>query len=297
VSLGASPDCSKEDWSKEREAMMVSKDILAIVTSCADDESVISLAEQLVDRNAGSLTTLVVGWMPTIAPVVEGWVVDPTWGEVVKQAQDQLREEKSKVARRVAQKNERAPVESRFLQVGAARPIIGMRARHSDLAVVRRPDLDSGDAIVEGPLFESGRPIIVVPPDWKNREIGRSIVVCWKPTREASRALADAADLLAGADRVTVVTVDAKPAEDGYGEHPGADIAAHLARRKLDVELVNLDSMGRTAAEAIQDHAVAVHADLIVMGGYGRSRLSEFIFGGLTREMLQTSSLPILMAH
>jgi nucleotide-binding universal stress UspA family protein len=273
------------------------KDILTVVTSSAGDGPVIEFAEQLIEQNSGSMTTLVIGWMPTIAPVVEGWVADPTWGTVVKQAEDQLREEKSKITKRVRQKDDRAVVEASFLQIGAARPAIGMRARHADLTVVGRPDLDSGDAIVEGPLFESGRPIIVVPPDWKSGEVGRSIVVCWKPTREAARALSAAADFLTDADRVTVLTVDAKPSDDGYGEHPGADIAAHLARRKVTVDPVNLDSMGRTAARAIQDHALAVHADLIVMGGYGRSRLSEFIFGGLTREMLRTSFLPILMAH
>jgi nucleotide-binding universal stress UspA family protein len=222
---------------------------------------------------------------------------DPTWGEAVKQAKEQLREETAKLARRVAQKNERAPVEACFLQVGAARPAIGMKARHADLTVVRRPNLDSADAIVEGALFESGRPIVVVPPDWKSRAVGKSVVVCWKPTREAARALGDAGEFLETADRVTVATVDAKPSVSGYGDHPGADIAAHLARRGLKVELANLDSMGRSQAKTIQDHAMAVNADLIVMGGYGRSRLSEFIFGGMTREMLQTSDIPVLMAH
>jgi nucleotide-binding universal stress UspA family protein len=235
--------------------------------------------------------------MPTIAPAVEGYIVDPTWGDVVKQAQDELRDAKAAVEKRLAQTNERVQVESSFLQFGAARPVIGMRARHADLTVVRRPSLDAGDAIVEGPLFESGRPVVIVPPDWRPRNIAKSVLVCWKPTREAARALGDADDFIQNAERVAVVTVDAKPSEDGYGEHPGADISAHLARRKVKVDLANLDSMGRSQAEAITDHAVAIDADLIVMGGYGRSRLSEFIFGGLTREMLRKASVPVLMAH
>lgn len=273
------------------------KDILAVVTSQSSDDSVIGFAEQFAERNAGTVTTLVVGWMPTIAPVVEGWVVDPTWGEVVKEAEEELRTEKARVAKRTAQKNDRAPVESAFLQIGAARQAIGMRARHADVSIVRRAVLDAGDAIVEGALFESGRPVIVVPPHWKPGPIGKSVVVCWKPTREAARALADADDLLANANRVSLVTVDAKPSEFGYGDHPGADITSHLARKKVKAELVNLDSMGRGPAKAIQDHALAVDADLVVMGGYGRSRLSEFIFGGMTREMLQTAEVPVLMSH
>jgi nucleotide-binding universal stress UspA family protein len=191
-------------------------------------------------------------------------------------------------------------VESLLLEFGAARSIHGMQARHADVTIVDLPASDTSDAshaLLEGPLFESGRPIIVIPPEWKLREIGRSVLVCWKSTREAARALGDAEDFLGAADRVTVVTVDAKPSDDGYGVHPGSDISAHLARRGVKVELVNLDSTGRSEAKAIQDQALAVGADLIVMGGYGRSRMSEFIFGGVTREMLKTSTLPVLMAH
>ena len=78
---------------------------------------------------------------------------------------------------------------------------------------------------------------------------------------------------------------------------PGVDITAHLARRGVKVQLANLDSMGRTDASVIDEHALAVDADLIVMGGYGRSRMSQFIFGGMTREMLKTARVPVLMSH
>jgi nucleotide-binding universal stress UspA family protein len=148
-----------------------------------------------------------------------------------------------------------------------------------------------------GRFSSKGRPVLVVPPGWKTRAIGHRVLVCWKPTREAARAFAEADDFLARADRVTVVAVDARLADAGYGEHPGSDISTHLARRGVKVELVNLDSTGRSEAKAIQDQALAVDADLIVMGGYGRSRMSEFIFGGVTREMLKTSTVSVLMAH
>ncbi len=83
----------------------------------------------------------------------------------------------------------------------------------------------------------------------------------------------------------------------GYGQQPGSDIAAHLAFRGAKVELFNLDSGERSETAAIQDHARVVGADLIVMGGYGRPRLSQLIFGGVTREILKTATIPVLMSH
>ena len=137
----------------------------------------------------------------------------------------------------------------------------------------------------------------IVPQDWKQRQIGQSVLIAWKPTREAARALADAEDFIACADRVTVVTIDAESSEEGYGAQPGADIAAHLASREAKIELLNLASAGRGEARAVLDQALAVDADLIVMGGYGRPRMSEFIFGGVTRDMVHGATVPVLMSH
>jgi len=276
------------------------RDILAIVTSQMGDEHVIAFAEQLAQQNSAHLSTLVVNWRPAAPPPLEGYVVDPMWSELASRCGDRLAAEVAKVKRRLERDATAVSPESMLIEMVVARPVIGLRAKHADLTIVGRPTkaaADSAHALLEGPLFESGRPVIVVPPEWTPREIGRSVLVCWKPTREAVRALADAGDFLTGARNVTVVTVDARPSVSGYGEHPGADIAAHLARRGVKVELVNIDSTGRSDAKAIQDQAVAVNADLIVMGGYGRSRMSEFIFGGVTREMLKTAGVPVLMSH
>lgn len=276
------------------------KDLLAIVTSEAGSRHVLACARQLVQQNSASLSTLVVNWMPALPMVVEGHVVDPYWADLVRRAKEDLKTEVVKVKRALERDADNPAIDSLFLELGSARPVLGMHARHADIAIVGRPTkatAESEYAILEGPLFQSGRPVMIVPPDWKRREIGRSVLVCWKATREAARALADAGDLLEGAARVTVVTVDAKPSEGGYGAQPGADISAHLARHGLKPELMNLDSIGRSEARTILDQAAAVDADLIVMGGYGRSRMSEFIFGGVTREMLTSSPVPILTAH
>lgn len=276
---------------------MKMKDILTITTTGAPNEHVIAAAEQIARQNAGKAIGLVVGWLPPVSLSMEGWAVTPVWGDITEESRKELAAELLRVKTRLDAGGLGGDVESELLEMSAGRIVTGLRGRHADITVVGRPHGDFDQAIVEGPLFESGRPVLIVPPNWKPREIGRSVLVCWKPTREAARALGDADDFLVNASQVTVVTIDARPSEDGYGPSPGVDITAHLARRGVKVELSNLDSLGRSVANVIHDQALAMDADLIVMGGYGRSRMSEFIFGGMTREMLRTADYPVLMAH
>lgn len=273
------------------------RDILAIVATGGGDEHVIAAAEQLAAQNSGKVTGLVVGWLPPVSLSVEGWAVTPVWGDVVEESRKQLADDLEQLKKRLERNDLGAGVESELLEFSAGRIVTGVRGRHADITVVGRPRGEFDQALVEGPLFESGRPVLIVPPSWKPREMGKSVLVCWKPTREAARALGDADDFLTNADRVTVVTIDAKPSEDGYGARPGVDITAHLARRGAKVELANLDSLGRSSVRTIHEQALAVDADLIVMGGYGHSRMSEFIFGGMTRDMLKETTIPVLMAH
>jgi nucleotide-binding universal stress UspA family protein len=152
-------------------------------------------------------------------------------------------------------------------------------------------------AVFEGALFGSGRPVLMTPPDWNGETIGKRILVAWNGKRESARALADAMPFLESADHVILATIDAKPDVSGVGPAPGADIAAHLARHGVKVELRNLDGLGGDAADMLIAEARASDADLIVMGGYGRPRLSEYVFGGVTRTMAAKSPVPVLMSH
>lgn len=277
---------------------MSNRDILAIITSQAGGEHVIALAEQLTAQSDGRLTVALVNWLPSI-PGIEGFSIAPIYDELVQQARKRLAGEKARLEERLTRAAGAVTIETYLPEFGAAGSVLGMRARHADLTIVSRPDkadAGSAQAILDAALFESGRPVIVTPSGWRPAALGRHVLVAWKPTREAARALGDADAIIAGAERVSVVTVDAGPSR-GYGQQPGADIAAHLAFRGAKVELFNLDSGDRSEAGAIQDHARVVGADLIVMGGYGRPRLSELIFGGVTREMLKTAIMPVLMSH
>ncbi|HVY87971.1 MAG TPA: universal stress protein [Hyphomonadaceae bacterium] len=275
-------------------------DILAIVEAPGESEHVLSFTERLRDQSFGSASALVVGWLPTAPLSMDAWVVNPLWGDLINRAEEDARKVATDVAARFRKHPDRGRVEREVIDIGAARPSIGLRARHADISIVGRPPAAGPGAshpVLEGALFDSGRPVIAVPPNWRPGTVGRSVLVCWKPTREAARAVADAKGFLENAEHVSIVLVDAKPNEGGYGENPGLELTEHFTRRKIVSSLERISSSGEGESQAVLQHAANIGADLIVMGGFGRSRLSEFIFGGLTYDMVRYSPIPLFMSH
>jgi nucleotide-binding universal stress UspA family protein len=120
------------------------------------------------------------------------------------------------------------------------------------------------------------------------------VMVCWDGSRSAARAVGDALPLLRKASKIDVVTIEQK---DRRNELRGAQIAEHLARHKLNVELKPVVAPGSEIANVILSQAADSATDLIVMGGYGHSRLREFVLGGATRGMLGAMTVPVLMSH
>jgi len=171
-------------------------------------------------------------------------------------------------------------------------------ARRFDLSVITQPEpskLVPEQLIIEAALFDSGRPILVVPYIQKSGLALNRVMLCWDGSRNAARATADAMPLLLRADSVEVVIVAAeRPKSD---EMPGAEIAHHLARHGLKVSVKRIVSVETDVPNTLLSHAADSEADLIVMGGYGHSRLREFILGGATRGILAAMTVPVLMSH
>jgi nucleotide-binding universal stress UspA family protein len=171
-------------------------------------------------------------------------------------------------------------------------------ARRFDLAIVGQSEPETStidDIIAETTLFESGRPMIMVPYIQKAQLKLDNVVVCWDGSRQAARAIGDAMPLLVKAGRVEVVIVtDEKGKQD---EIEGADMGEHLARHDLKVEVNRIAAGGVDVADVLLSHIADSGADFMVMGGYGHSRLREFVLGGVTRSIFRTMTLPILLSH
>ncbi len=171
-------------------------------------------------------------------------------------------------------------------------------ARRFDLAVVGQAEPGTSsieETIAESALFESGRPVIIVPYIQKAPFKLDNVMVCWDGGRQAARAIADAMPLLTRAGRVEVVIVANEPGKQD--EIAGADMGQHLARHGLKVEVNRMARGDIDTADALLSHAADSGADLIVMGGYGHSRLREFVLGGVTRSILRAMTAPVLLAH
>jgi nucleotide-binding universal stress UspA family protein len=188
-------------------------------------------------------------------------------------------------------------------RASAADPLdaVMLHARYADLVVIGQlnPEWESGvDKDFERSLpLAVGRPVLVVPYVFERRPIGRRILVAWNASREAARAVSDALPLLQRAAQVDVVAFEPVKSGADHGEEPGADIALYLARHGVKVTVSRVDAPDLDVGNQLLSRAFDLSADLIVMGAWGHSRLRELILGGVTRTLLESMTVPVLMAH
>jgi nucleotide-binding universal stress UspA family protein len=172
-------------------------------------------------------------------------------------------------------------------------------ARRFDLSVVgqfeRDRDHPTTNIVIEAALFESGRPVLIVPFIQKDRLKLDHVMVCWDGSRAAARAVADAMPFLTRSGKASIVVADTHSAKSA--DLPDADIATHLTRHGVNVTIERIPVSKIDVSNTILSYAADTAADLIVMGGYGHSRLREFILGGTTRGMLASMTKPTLMSH
>ncbi|WP_394569133.1 universal stress protein [Bradyrhizobium sp. 31Argb] len=144
-------------------------------------------------------------------------------------------------------------------------------------------------------LFQSGGPVLFMPYTFRGAFTARRIGICWDGSRLAGRALRDAMPLLRHADALTIISIG----------NPGAipdeaspqRLVEHLARLGLPAKIVAFPAAHSEIQPTILSVAADESLDLLVMGGYGHSRLQERLLGGVTREMLQCMTVPTLMSH
>ena len=173
--------------------------------------------------------------------------------------------------------------------------LVSEHARYRDLILC---GLGGSDPIVrsiaEAAVFEAGRPTILVPE--AHSEVNFShVAIAWDASRVAARAIADAHMFLDKAQRITIISaLDEKPLGP---DKPAHRLAAFLSRQGRQAEVSQVSCKGRPIGETLQAHARENGAGLLVMGGFGHSRLREFVIGGATTGVLDKAILPVLMSH
>lgn len=176
------------------------------------------------------------------------------------------------------------------------------RARCSDITIVSQPDRESGlstadRSFVERIVLSSGRPTIVVPRAGKTSLRADQIIVGWSGTREAARAAFDSLPLLKRARKVQVTSVDPETTHSYARGVPETELAATLSRHGVNATFEPISTGGREAGEVLLTMVADGGADLLVMGAYGHSRISQMILGGATRTTLASMNCPVLFSH
>jgi nucleotide-binding universal stress UspA family protein len=178
---------------------------------------------------------------------------------------------------------------------GAEQQVVGSHGRLFDLIVMAR-DFGHGwlnwRVMFESALFESGRPLLLVPPAGNDR-FGENALIAWNCSTETARTVALAMPLLARARSVTVMSID------GWGVPGprGSDLAVYLTRSGIPASARMVPRTQRQPGEVILEECARSGADLLVKGAYTQSRLRQLMFGGATRHVLAHAQIPVVMAH
>ncbi|HEV7257406.1 MAG TPA: universal stress protein [Bosea sp. (in: a-proteobacteria)] len=169
-------------------------------------------------------------------------------------------------------------------------------ARVHDLAILdmEKDPVQRDRGMIEAVLFESGRPVLIVPPSCETFSAKR-VLIAWDGSAAAARAVGDAMPFLDEADEVEILSISGE--KDLSTSIAGADLAPHLARHGIAVTVRNVALTQPDVAGEIRHAATSFGADLVVCGAYKHSRLREWLLGGVTQSLLKDSTLPILMSH
>ncbi len=279
---------------------MPSKTILTLLGTAQDRDIADAFATaRTMDAH---LSMLVLGAAPSppIGEIGAAAALSSLWLETREAEEKELNSRVDAIEQKLAAEGISGEVDGAYVEFGLIPDEIGRRGRCAD-AVFLGPDMRNdpvmGAAAVEAALFETGAPVLVAPAGKPPRLDCARIVLAWNSTAESAAAMRAAVNLLPSLKEIRVAMVDPKAFEPEGGEEPGADVAAYLARRGYSVSVDRLSGMGNTPETALTRHAGDVGADMLVMGAYGHSRLRQRIFGGVTRSMLQSPPLPLLLAR
>jgi nucleotide-binding universal stress UspA family protein len=175
---------------------------------------------------------------------------------------------------------------------------IGATSRLYDLAIVLQPEAEQDtfdNTIPREVLFQAGGGVLFVPHIFRGALKARRIGICWDGSRLAARALRDARPFLSRADALVAISING--AESIPLDASTEKLARHLAHAGLSIRIIDLPAERAEIQPSILSLAADEGLDMLVMGAYGHSRLQEGILGGVTREMLQSMTVPTLMSH
>jgi len=274
------------------------KDLVVNLNLSADRDPAAQFAVSIAATFGAHIAAIAFAYDPVVMPTVMNGL-SVAWVDT-QRIENRAAAQEAVDRFEAAAKREGLSAQHRIIEasLGKAANLFGRITRRFDLAVVGQMDPERtlpDDLLIEAALFESGRPVVVVPYIQKEGLKLDRVLVCWDGSRSAARAVADSLPFLKRGKLIEIVVVASRSGK--VDELPGADLGEHLARHNLDVEVKRLVAADIDVSNVVLSYAADCAADFIVMGGYGHSRLREFVLGGATRGILESMTVPVLMAH
>ncbi len=278
------------------------KDILVVLDDTTACRERADIALRLARQQEAHLVGLFVVEYGYIPPYAEVQIPEEVFAQ--RRAAADAARARVKKAFEGQSKGTNVSIEWRTAEGDSVRAVT-LHARYADLAVIGQHDPQTSGAfgthpdLAEHVVLGGGRPVLAVPYVGNYPTVGKHVMVAWDASREAARAVADALPILSAAESVVTLSVNptSGTTEGTHGPEPGADIALHLARHGIRVEAQQIKTKDVTTANMLLSRVADESGDLLVMGAYGHARLRELVLGGVTRDVMQQMTVPILMSH
>jgi nucleotide-binding universal stress UspA family protein len=274
------------------------KDVMVRLDGSAADELRLAAVKGIADVFHSQVIVLFLNLLPSLAAVNEVGVGAITTAELMRRAREAGDRIEAELFQRLARLQ--TPVEMRRFDVfsDAMADIAVRQARAVDTFVALRPNgaPEEPERLIEGVLFGSGRSLFLMPGRKPAPVRFDHVLVAWNGSRESARALAEAMPYLHKAHKVTVLAV-IDDAEVEATAKLGVDAVSHLKRHGIEAVLHHAKSRDGEVAATLIANTKERKADLLVMGGYGHSRLREWLLGGVTYVLLHHAPVPLLIAH
>jgi len=270
------------------------KDIIVHMGGASIDERA-RVAVKLAEDHGAHLVGLHVTQPPDVPAYVEAQLTS----EMLQAQESYARQDRDNAQAAFDKAVKGASVGTEWRAVhGDAIEALKLHGRHADLAVIGQTNPETTAAInlgIAGRVALSlGRPVLTVPHRGTFEAVGQNVLVAWDGSRAAARALGDAIPLLQMARAVNVLSLSST---EDRSSMVGADIATHLARHNIMVEVRHVRADDTKVGEKLLSSAEEFGSDMLVMGAYGHARWRELVFGGVTEYMLGHMALPVLMSH
>ncbi|KPF41866.1 universal stress protein [Rhizobium sp. G187] len=280
---------------------MTYRTLLAILDTPKDARQVIDFAAALANRSGAHVIGAhaeAMAMVPMVAPME---IPDPATVQALQDMAHHETETVEKIFRDMATREGLSHEWRSFVtSSGINSASLIESARSADLVIAAQGEgglLSETRSELESFLFESGRPVLLIPYILKEPRPIRRVLIAWNGSREAARATFDALPFLKEAEEVEIFSVDPPETPAQSAAMAGAEIAAALARHGIKVTVTCQEKTGLSPAAAIENRLSDSSIDLLVMGAYGNKRWWEVLFGGVTRTILDSMTALTLLSR